>query len=148
MVYYLQLLSGCQTLCLLALNIRYQHSCRMVWEMFEPLLRTAARDHVLSTGISVNVSHGNARIWSSLSFNLFSHIERNTSYSFCESHESLLPSKMKCGNHHVLSLLLTAITVQYLIGPKLCGIDCSGQDTGQATIVKSLNLTFKFKFNI
>ena len=58
MVYYLQLLSGCQTLCLLALNIRYQHSCRMVWEMFEPLLRTAARNHVLSTGISVNVSHG------------------------------------------------------------------------------------------
>ena len=78
MVYYLQLLSGCQTLCLLALNIRYQHSCLMVWEMFEPLLRTAARNHVLSTGISVNVSHGNARIWSSLSFNLFSHIERNT----------------------------------------------------------------------
>ena len=58
------------------------------------------------------------------------------------------PSKMKCGNQHVLSLLLTAITVQYLIGPKLCGIDCSGQDTGQATIAKLLNLTFKFKFNI
>lgn len=90
-----------------------------------------------------HASQGNARIWSSLSFHLFSHIERDTSYSFCESQESLLPSKMKCGNQYVLSLLLTAITVQSLIGPKLCGIDYSGQDTGQATIVKLLNLTFK-----
>ena len=85
-------------------------------------------------------SHGNARIWSSLSFNLFSHIKRNTSYSFWESYESLLPSKMKCGNQYVLSLPLTAITVQYLIGLKLCGIDCSDQDTEQATTVLKLSI--------
>lgn len=53
---------------------------------------------------------------------------------------SLLPSKIKCGNQYVLSLPLTARTIQYLIGLKLCGIDCSDQDTGQATIVLKLSI--------
>lgn len=140
MVYYLQLLSGCQSLCLLALNIRYQHSCRMVWEMFEPCWELLLGATFSAQEYQPHASHGNARIWSSLSFDLFSHIKRNTSYSFWESYESLLPSKIKCGNQYVLSLPLTARTIQYLIGLKLCGIDCSDQDTGQATIVLKLSI--------
>lgn len=47
------------------------------------------------------------------------------------------------------SFTATARTIQYLIGLKLCGIDCSDQDTGQATIVlKAFNLFYQEKETI
>lgn len=105
----------------------------MVWVIFETLRRAAARNHLLSTGINISeMGFMMIHVYWVPYLLMFSHIQRNTSYSFCESYErvNFLPSEMKWGNQYVLSSLPTAMPLQYLMGLKLCGTDCSGHDSG------------------
>lgn len=104
----------------------------IVCEMSEALLRAAARNHLLSIGISYQrdafmIGHF---IRPLLFQSVFPYPKDYILFILELTWQNLLPSKTKWGNQYIMSLLPTAMTIQYLMGLKLCGIDCSGQDSG------------------
>lgn len=131
MVYYLQLLSECQSLCLLALNTCYQHSCQRwsvkclkhCWE----LLLEAHSQHRRWKGL-----HGAALVqapYLSVCFPISKGIHTThfashmrESPSFPDDVEQLFYIYI-----YIIFAAYKAMTVQYLMDLKPWDLDCTGQ---------------------
>lgn len=153
MVSYLQPLGGCQSLCLLALNTPYQHSCQrwavQCWKhcqscCWEPHFqqgnqyqwKVSKRVHCKGTCCSgyltfqsVPLFEGRHPVW-------------------LTTHKRDCPFQDEMRGSYVLSLPPTAMAAHYEVGLTLCGVDCSGQESdqpGKPGLVLKLSICFSMR---